>query len=190
MVLEILKKTFVSLPGGPPGWAIVGVSLLLIAIVVVLLAAPAEALFRRGFFAGANADWLPHLNAGLNGASLLLLSVGYAFIRQRRVRQHRLSMLSALFLSALFLTSYLIYHSAAGSTAFSGPRWVVPIYYAVLISHIVLAMVVVPLVLATLYWAWRGTFGQHRRLARWSLPVWIYVSASGVAVYLLLYGLN
>lgn len=190
MVLETLKKTIFSLPGGLPGWAIVGASLLLIAPIIVLLSAPEEWLLSGEAFAWAHAGWLPHLNAGLNGASFLFLSVGYTFVRRRRVRQHRLCMLSALLLSALFLTSYLIYHSAAGSTPFSGPRWLTPLYYAILISHIILAMLVVPLVLATLYWVWQGTFSQHRRLARWSLPIWMYVSASGVAVYLLLYGWN
>lgn len=189
MVPEMLKKTFVSLPGGPLGW-IGGTSLLIIALIVVLLAAPEGSLLPHGLLARDNVVWLPRLNAGLNGASLLVLCFGYAFIRRRRVREHRLCMLSALLLSALFLTSYLIYHSAAGSTPFSGAQWLAPIYYTILISHMVLAMLVVPLVLTTLYWAWQGTFGQHRRVARWSLPIWIYVSASGVAVYLFLYGWN
>ena len=141
-----------------------------------------------GLLTRDNVGWLPRLNAGLNGASLLVLCMGYTFIRRRRVREHRLCMLSALLLSVLFLTSYLIYHSAVGSTPFSGPQWLAPIYYTILISHMVLAALVVPLILTTLYWAWQGTFGQHRRVARWSLPIWIYVSASGVAVYLFLYG--
>ena len=188
MVPETLKKTFFSLPGGPTGRTIAGASILLIALLTVLLAAPGDSLLPRQLLARANVDWLPRLNAGLNGASFLILCLGYAFIRRRRVRWHRLSMLSALFLSALFLTSYLIYHFAAASTPFSGPGWVSPIYYVILISHIFLAMVLVPLVLSTVYCAWRGTFGQHRRLARWSLPVWIYVSVSGVAIYFLLHG--
>lgn len=190
MVQEMLKKSFVSLPGGRLRWVIGGSSLLILALITALLAAPEGSLIPGGLLTRANVDWLPRLNASLNGANLLALCVGYGFIRRRRVREHRLCMLSALLLSAIFLTSYLIYHSAAGSTPFSGPQRLAPIYYTILISHMVLAMLVVPLVLTTLYWAWQGTFGQHRRVARWSLPIWIYVSASGVAVYLFLYGWN
>ena len=130
---------------------------------------------------------LPRLNAALNGASAILLAAAYFFIRQRRVRAHRACMLSAFALSALFLMSYVIYHIFAGSVPFAGPGWIRPIYFAVLISHIALAALVLPLALTTLYRAWQGRFVRHRQVARWTLPIWLYVSVSGVVVYLMLY---
>jgi uncharacterized membrane protein YozB (DUF420 family) len=96
-------------------------------------------------------------------------------------------MLFAFGLSALFLVSYVVYHAVAGATPFTGPDDIRPIYFAVLISHMALAALVVPLALTALYRAWRGNFRQHRRIARWTLPVWLYVSVSGVAIYWMLY---
>lgn len=130
---------------------------------------------------------LPALNAALNAASALLLLLGYRFIRRGRVPAHRACMLGALGVSALFLVSYVAYHLQAGSVRFAGPAWVRPIYFTILISHTALAAAVVPLALLTVGRAWRGRFEAHRRIARWTFPVWLYVSVTGVVVYLMLY---
>ena len=170
------------LPKTRAGWLIGGLSLLVVSLVAVLLLAP------RGTSASRmEVSALPKLNALLNGASAILLSAAYLFIRWRQVRWHRLCMLSAFGLSALFLTSYAVYHAVAGSTRFAGPDAIKPIYFALLASHIVCAALILPLALTTLYRAWHGTFVQHRRIARWTLPIWLYVSVSGVLVYFMLY---
>jgi putative membrane protein len=130
---------------------------------------------------------MPQLNAALNGGSLILLSVGACFIRRKRVNGHRVCMLGAFTLSALFLLSYVAYHVVAGSTRFSGPDWFRPVYFAILTAHVVLATLVLPLALTTLYRVQQQDFARHRHVARRTLPIWIYVSTSGVVVYLLLY---
>ena len=130
---------------------------------------------------------LPALNALLNGASALLLAAGYFFIRRGKVAAHKLCMLSAFGLSALFLVSYLTYHYHSGSTTFTGQGWSRPVYFSILISHIVLAATIVPLALITLYRALKKRFVVHRRLARRTLPLWLYVSITGVLIYLMLY---
>ena len=130
---------------------------------------------------------LPALNAALNAASALLLGAGYFFIRRRNIPAHRACMLAACGLSGLFLISYLTYHFQVGATPFSGQGWSRPVYFSVLVSHIVLAATMVPLVLVTLYRALRKRFPIHRRLARRTLPVWLYVSVTGVMIYLMLY---
>lgn len=130
---------------------------------------------------------LPHLNALLNTTSAILLVCGYRFIRQGRINAHRNCQVSAFVISILFLTSYLTYHYYHGDTKFLGQGIVRPFYFAILISHIVLAIVIVPLVLITLYRAARSDFLRHRKIARWTLPLWLYVSVTGVIVYLMLY---
>lgn len=132
---------------------------------------------------------LPLVNALLNGTAGVLLTLGYLQIRRRRRDAHRAFMLSAFTASALFLTSYTIYHAQAGSRAFTGQGAIRLTYFAILISHVILAAAVLPLSLVTLWRAWRGRFGAHARLARWTLPVWLYVSVTGVVVYLMLYRL-
>jgi uncharacterized membrane protein YozB (DUF420 family) len=132
---------------------------------------------------------LPSVNAALNSASALLLTAGYFFIRNQRVAAHRACMLCAFATSTLFLVSYLIYHYQVGSVPFQGQGWIRTIYFSVLISHTVLATAIVPLVLITLTRALKGNFDRHRRIARWTLPLWLYVSITGVVVYLMLYGL-
>ena len=132
---------------------------------------------------------LPALNAVLNSASAVLLLLGYRFIRRGRVGAHRACMVGAFGVSTLFLVSYLTYHFNVGSVRFSGQGWVRPLYFAILISHTVLAAAVVPLALVTLWRAWRERFDAHRRIARVALPVWLYVSVTGVVVYLMLYHL-
>jgi uncharacterized membrane protein YozB (DUF420 family) len=131
---------------------------------------------------------LPALNAVLNGVSAVFLGVGYYFIRRGRVKSHRNCMVSAVVTSTIFLASYLYYHANVEAvTRFENPAWFRPYYLAILISHTILAAVLLPMVLMTLYRAARGRFEQHRRIARWTWPVWVYVSVTGVIIYLLLY---
>ena len=131
--------------------------------------------------------YLPHLNAFLNATSAVLLIAGYRFIRKLRVDAHRKCQVSAVITSTLFLISYLTYHYYHGDTRFLGQGLVRPFYFVILISHVILAIVIVPLVLITVYRAARGDFIRHKRIARWTLPLWLYVSVTGVIVYLMLY---
>ena len=132
-------------------------------------------------------SYLPHVNACLNGTSALLLFSGYTFIRSGNVTAHRACQISALIVSLLFLVSYVTYHFNHGSTRFQGTGVVRPIYFTILISHTILAVVIVPLVVLTFYRAFRNDFTRHRRIARITLPLWFYVSITGVIVYLMLY---
>jgi len=133
---------------------------------------------------------LPTVNAALNAASAALLTLGFIFIRRGNVRAHKACMLSAVATSTLFLACYLTYHYFHGTTRFTGQGMVRPLYFAILITHTVLAAAIVPLVLMTLYRALRGRFELHRRIARWTLPAWLYVSVTGVVVYWMLYHLG
>lgn len=132
-------------------------------------------------------SYLPHLNACLNTTSALLLFTGYRFIRARNVVAHRACQIAALVVSILFLASYLTYHFNHGTTRFQGTGMVRPIYFTILTTHTILAMVIVPLVFLTFYRAFRGDFVRHRKIARITLPLWLYVSITGVIVYLMLY---
>jgi putative membrane protein len=132
---------------------------------------------------------LPAVNAILNATSVVLLSTGYRFIRRRQVNAHKLCMVAAFGTSTLFLISYLTYHYHVGSRPFQGQGWVRPLYFTILISHTILAPIIVPLVLITLYRAWKAEFGRHARVARWTLPIWLYVSITGVIIYVMLYQL-
>jgi uncharacterized membrane protein YozB (DUF420 family) len=132
---------------------------------------------------------LPTVNACLNAASGILLLAGYRFIRRRAIPQHRACMIAASSVSLVFLASYITYHAQAGSTPFEKTGWIRPTYFAILISHAVLAAVTLPLAIVTLLRGLRGDLARHRRIARWTFPIWIYVSATGVIVYLMLYHL-
>ena len=132
---------------------------------------------------------LPTVNAALNTASAALLATGYVLIRTGRRNAHRLAMLAALTCSALFLCSYLTYHAQVGSVRFTGQGVIRNVYFTVLVTHTVLAVAIVPLVLLTLTRALRGRFAAHRAVARLTLPLWAYVSVSGVVVYWMLYRL-
>ncbi len=132
---------------------------------------------------------LPGVNATLNGISAVFLVTGYVMIRRRRIGAHRACMMAAFACSTLFLTSYLIYHYYAGSTPFPGTGMIRPLYFFILITHVALAVLVPPLAIATLWRAWKERFEDHARLARWTLPIWLYVSVTGVIVYLMLYQL-
>ena len=136
---------------------------------------------------GEYISYLPHLNAFLNGTSAVLLFAGYSFIRKRNVVAHRACQVAALVVSILFLASYLTYHFHHGATRFPGTGLARPIYFTILISHTILAVVIVPLVTLTFHRALRGDFVRHRRIARITLPLWLYVSITGVIVYLMLY---
>jgi len=130
---------------------------------------------------------LPAVNACLNSISTLLLTAGYVFIRRRQIERHRMAMTAAFVTSCLFLASYLTYHYYAGSVPFTKQGWVRPVYFTILITHIILAAAIVPLAFVTLYNAWRERFDKHRRIARWTWPIWMYVSITGVVIYLMLY---
>jgi uncharacterized membrane protein YozB (DUF420 family) len=131
--------------------------------------------------------FLPTLNALLNATSAIFLVAGYCFIRQRNTSAHRACMVAAFTVSILFLISYLTYHYYAGTTRFSGQGWVRPVYFTILISHTVLAAVVPLLAPVTLFHALRQNFARHKGVARWTLPIWLYVSVTGVVIYWLLY---
>ena len=132
---------------------------------------------------------LPALNATLNAASAVLLATGFVLIRAGRREAHKRAMVAALVCSTLFLTSYLVYHAQVGSVRFRGQGALRPVYFAILISHTVLAVTVVPLALVTLVQALRTRFDRHRAIARVTLPLWAYVSVTGVVVYWMLYRL-
>jgi uncharacterized membrane protein YozB (DUF420 family) len=138
----------------------------------------------------AEAAALPALNASLNATAAALLAVGWAAIRRRRIPLHRACMLGACAVSALFLVSYVSYHYLVGSRPFTGQGWIRWAYFPILVSHVVLAAAMVPFVLTTAYRALSGDFVRHVRLARLTLPVWLYVSVTGVVVYLLLHHLG
>jgi putative membrane protein len=132
---------------------------------------------------------LPTVNATLNGIATLFLAAGWRFIRRGDMRRHRFSMLAAFAASALFLVSYLVYHANVGSVPFRGQGAIRVIYFVILITHIVLAALILPLALLTLSRALSKRFDRHRRIARWTLPIWLYVSVTGVVIYLMLYRL-
>ena len=129
----------------------------------------------------------PALNAVLNGLSGVLLACGYVAIRRRKIQVHRWFMVSAFLVSCVFLMSYLIYHYRVGHVAFQGQGWIRPVYFVLLTSHTILAIVIVPLILITLRRAWLEKFDKHKIIARWTLPLWFYVCVTGVIVYFMVY---
>jgi uncharacterized membrane protein YozB (DUF420 family) len=131
----------------------------------------------------------PKINATLNGCSAALLVTGRVLIARGQRTAHRAVMLTALGISTVFLASYLYYHAHVGSVHFRGTGWSRPVYFTILISHTILAAVIVPMVIITLNRALRGRFDRHRAIARWTFPLWLYVSVTGVVVYLMLYQL-
>ena len=130
---------------------------------------------------------LPAVNASLNGLSGILLAIGYVLMRMRRIDAHRKTMIAAFITSSLFLVCYLVYHAQVGSVRFTRTGFVRPLYYTILVTHVTLAVTVVPLALITLTRGLKGRFVQHRRIAKWTFPIWMYVSVTGVLVYVLLY---
>ena len=134
--------------------------------------------------------YLPHLNATLNAVATVLLTIGWVLIRQKRVAAHRRFMISAFVTSGLFLLSYVVYHAQAGSRPFPGTGALRTVYFAILIPHVILAAAVLPLALVTLRRGLRRDDARHRRIARWTLPIWLFVSVTGVIVYMMLYRLD
>jgi uncharacterized membrane protein YozB (DUF420 family) len=130
---------------------------------------------------------LPAVNASLNALSGVLLLIAYGFIRARKIEQHRKTMIAAFATSSLFLVCYVIYHAQVGSVRFTRQGFVRPIYFTILITHVTLAAVVLPLAIVTLSRGLKARYPQHRRIARWTFPIWLYVSVTGVLVYVLLY---
>ena len=153
------------------------------AVIIVLYAMPG-----RGPAPGTPGA-LATVNAVLNGSAACFLATGYAFIRKRNVKAHRTCMVTAFVLSSLFLVTYLLHHATVGSVPFQHEGWIRGVYFAVLVPHVTLAVVIVPLALLTIYRGWTERIEEHRKIARWTLPLWLYVSVSGVAVYLMLYHL-
>lgn len=132
---------------------------------------------------------LPALNAILNGSAAILLVWGYTLIRRRKIAAHRRTMIAAFGVSIVFLISYLIYHYNVGSVRFQRTGWIRNLYLTILATHTVLAAAVPILASVTLYRGWKGDFVRHRRIARWTFPIWLYVSITGVVVYWMLYRL-
>jgi uncharacterized membrane protein YozB (DUF420 family) len=130
---------------------------------------------------------LPAVNASLNALSGILLLIAYIFIRQRKIEQHRKVMLAAFATSSLFLVFYVIYHAQVGSVRFTRQGFVRPLYFTILITHVTLAAAVLPLAIVTLSRGLKARYPQHRKIARWTFPIWMYVSVTGVLVYVLLY---
>lgn len=136
-----------------------------------------------------NISDLPLLNATLNFSSFLLVAAGFYFIKQKNIRAHKFCMLAALVVSVLFLTSYLVYHYNVGSVKFTKEGWLRSVYFPLLLSHTILAVIIVPLIIRTTFLGLKNRFAQHTRIAKWTLPMWMYVSVTGVIVYLMLYQL-
>jgi putative membrane protein len=130
---------------------------------------------------------LPAVNATLNATSAVLLVLGFVFIQRREITRHKICMTGAFFVSVAFLVSYVVYHANHGSTPFTGQGWIRPVYFAILVSHVVLAAAVPPLAIVTLRRAWAEDYPRHTRIAVVTWPIWMYVSVTGVVVYWLLY---
>jgi putative membrane protein len=130
--------------------------------------------------------FLPHLNAVINSSTSVLLIAALLFIKAKNISLHKASMNSAFVLGAIFLVSYVLYHASTESTSFGGEGWIRPVYYALLISHILLAAVVVPFVLFAITYAWQGKFDKHKKVVKWAYPIWLYVSVTGVIVYFMI----
>jgi putative membrane protein len=172
-----------TLEGARDRWAmriIAAVSAAVVGLVAYLV-------MRPGGTMAPGVSVLPAVNATLNGTAAVLLTAGWLNIRRRNVAAHRACMLGAFGASTLFLVSYVVYHARAASVPFAGQGWIRPVYFFILITHIVLATVIVPLALTTIYRALRGELWRHKRIARVTLPIWLYVSVTGVLVYLMLH---
>ncbi|MBO0939382.1 DUF420 domain-containing protein [Fibrella sp. HMF5335] len=141
---------------------------------------------RQKFDLGSWTTYLPHINGVINSITSVLLVVGYYFIRQKNVAAHRATMLAAFTLGAFFLIGYVLYHISNPSTSFGGQGWIRPVYYFLLISHITLSVVVLWFVLRAVYFALTKQFVLHKKMTRWALPIWLYVSTTGVIVYLMI----
>ncbi|GAA3949211.1 DUF420 domain-containing protein [Hymenobacter algoricola] len=170
----------------PGNHAKIRITMAVLAAVVPLLVAILHYFPETFRIPGAQVKFLPALNAVLNSLTAVCLLLGYYFIRRKEVLKHRAMMGTAFLLGALFLVSYVVYHSQVASTQFGGVGTIRYVYFALLLSHIALAAITVGLVLFTLYFALTEQFARHRRIARWTFPVWLYVSITGVIVYFMI----
>lgn len=162
-------------------WVIAVVSVVVPALVVYLMYGNKATRIEN-----LDVSLLPHINAVLNTVTSVCLVLGFIFIKQRFIQGHRLMMMIAFVLSTVFLISYVIYHNNAESTPYGGEGFIRIVYFSFLISHIILAMVVVPFVLLAIYWAITAQYERHRRIVKWTFPIWTYVAISGVIVYLMI----
>jgi putative membrane protein len=162
---------------------IYAVSTVLCLAIAFLIYFPQALALREG---GINIEYLPRFHAFLNGSCMLLLIAGYVAVRTKRYNLHRTLMVACFLLSSIFLVSYVVYHSQAPATKFGGEGIIRPIYFTILVTHIVLAAVILPLALFTISRSWRGEFAKHKKIARITLPIWIYVTATGVIVYFMI----
>ncbi len=160
---------------------IIALSVVIPGVVALLLYMPKE-----GLAGTLNVSFLPTLNAIINSSVSVLLVLGFVFIRKGNIRAHKTSMFSAFALSTLFLVSYVVYHTFSESTKFGGEGAIRYVYFFILLTHIVLAAAIVPLALITLFRALQERFDRHRKIARWTFPIWLYVSVTGVIVYLMI----
>ncbi len=163
----------------------------LLGIVLLSIAIPALVgyLIYKPQAVDATGPWvyvLPHINAAINATTSLLLLAGLYFIKNKQIGNHRNMMVAAFILGSIFMVSYVIYHASAPSTSFGGTGMIRPVYYFLLLSHILLAIVVVPLVLMALYFAVKDKIDRHRRVVKFAYPIWLYVSITGVIVYLMI----
>jgi putative membrane protein len=143
-------------------------------------------LLRRGAGSEADLSFMPAVNAGLNATAAVLLAAGWVAIRRKRRRAHQYLMVSAFVCSAVFLVGYVLYHYAHGDTRYTGEGAIRVVYFAVLITHVLLSMTVVPMALAAFYFAWQRRFATHRRVTRILAPIWLYVSVTGVVIFFML----
>ncbi len=160
---------------------LINVLSLLIPIAVAVLLS-----IRQKVDLGRWTDFLPHLNGLINSVTSVLLLLGLYFIRQKNVLAHKRTMLTAFAFGSVFLVTYILYHLTHESTPFGGQGWIRPVYYFLLVSHIVLSVVVVWFVLRAVYFALSGQIARHRQTVRYTFPIWLYVSITGVVVYLLI----
>lgn len=164
-------------------------SLIIYAVSIVLCLAIAFLIYfpqALSLSGGVDVSYLPRFHAFLNGSCTLLLIAGYIAVRRKQYNFHKMLMVSCFLLSSIFLVSYVIYHSQAPATKFGGEGMIRPVYYTLLLTHIVLAALILPLALFTISRSWRGEFAKHKKIARYTLPIWIYVTATGVIVYFML----
>jgi putative membrane protein len=160
---------------------IINILSLVIPIAVALLLG-----IRQKVDLGSWTDYLPHLNGVINSLTAIMLLVGFYFIRQKNIVAHKSAMLTAFGLGSVFLVSYVLYHLTHNSTPFGGQGWIRPVYYFLLVSHISLSIVVVWFVLRAVYFALSGQILKHKQTVKWAFPIWLYVSVTGVIVYLLI----
>ncbi len=164
-------------------------SLIIYAVSIVICLAVAFLIYfpqALSLGGGVDVSYLPRFHAFLNGSCTLLLIAGYIAVRRKQYNLHKMLMVSCFLLSSIFLVSYVIYHSQAPATKFGGEGIIRPVYYSLLLTHIILAALILPLALFTISRSWRGEFAKHKKIARYTLPIWIYVTATGVIVYFMI----